>query len=224
MEEHLSASVQDYLKVIYRLTLEQAPASTTEIAQALSVAPASVTGMVQKLAASQPALVIYQKHQGVTLTPEGERTALEIIRHHRLLETYLVKALGYSWDTVHEEACRLEHVISEEFEMRIAAAMGNPERDPHGDPIPSVDLVMPPDNSRPLSTLTAHERAVITQVRADEPALLRHLESIGVTPGAQVEVLKFSPFDQTLELQVPGFLPKTLGLAITSRIFVEVDS
>jgi DtxR family transcriptional regulator, Mn-dependent transcriptional regulator len=222
MNVHLSASVEDYLKVIYHLTLEQTNASTNEIAQKLGVAPASVTGMMQRLAASQPPLVSYRKHQGAALTSDGEHAALEIIRHHRLLETYLVKALGYSWDNVHEEANRLEHVISEEFEMRIAAAMGNPQFDPHGEPIPSAELVMPTDNSRPLSTLKPHEKGVITQVRVNDPALLHYLESIGISPGAQVEALEYSPFDQSLELQAAGFQPKTLGIAITGQVFIEI--
>lgn len=211
MHNQLSASAQDYLKAIYHLTLGQECASTNEIAHQMDVAPASATGMIQKLAAGQPPLLTYRKHQGVTLTPEGERTALEIIRHHRLLETYLVTTLGYSWDTVHEEACQLEHVISEEFEMRIAAILGNPQRDPHGEPIPNAELVMPADASRPLSTLRPHEKAMITQVRANDPALLRYLESIGITPAAQVEALEYSPFDETLALRVAGYQPKTLG-------------
>lgn len=224
MHNHLSASAQDYLKSIYHLTLDQKCASTNEIAQQVNVTPASATGMIQKLAADQPPLVIYRKHQGVTLTPEGERTALEIIRHHRLLETYLVTVLGYSWDTVHEEACRLEHVISEEFEMRIAAVLGNPLRDPHGELIPSAELVMPADFSRPLSTLRPHEKAMIIQVRANDPALLRYLEGIGIAPGARVEALEYSPFDQTLELQIAEREPKTLGFDITSQIFVELQT
>lgn len=223
MHNHLSASAQDYLKTIYHLTLDKKCASTNEIAQQMDVTPASATGMIQRLAADQPPTVIYRKHQGVILTPEGERTALEIIRHHRLLETYLVTVLGYSWDTVHEEACRLEHVISEEFEMRIAAVMGNPLRDPHGEPIPSAELVMPTDISRPLSTLRPHENATIIQVRANDPALLRHLDGIGITPGARVEALGYSPFDQTLEVQIAGYDPKTLGPVITSQIFVEMQ-
>ncbi len=222
MHAHLSAPAQDYLKAIYHLTLEHESASTNQIARQMEVAPASATGMVQRLAGGQPPLVIYRKHQGVALTSEGKRAALEIIRHHRLLETYLVNALGYSWDNVHEEACRLEHVISEEFEMRIAAVMDNPQRDPHGEPIPSAELVMPADKSRPLSTLKPHEKARITQVQAGDPALLRYLESLGITPGVLVEVLEYSPFDETLALQVAGHPPKTLGLAITSRVFAEM--
>ncbi len=114
-------------------------ASTTSLALRLGIAPASVTGMLQKLSSVKPALVFYRKHQGVTLTTKGRRAALEVIRHHRLIEAWLVQTLGYSWDEVHNEAEKLEHVISEDFEMRIAAAMGDPERDPHGDLIPSAE-------------------------------------------------------------------------------------
>ena len=132
METVLTQSTQDYLKHIFELTENGSAASTNDLASRLGVRPASVTGMVQKLALAEPPLVEYHKHQGVTLTPEGEQAALEVLRHHRLLESWLVQSLGYSWDEVHEEACRLEHVISEDFEARMAAALGNPERDPHG--------------------------------------------------------------------------------------------
>src|SRR5512137_1063069 len=120
MNETLTTSIQDYLKAIYALTGDGGEASTTALAGRLGVAPASVTGMLQKLAGLTPPLIVYRKHQGARLTPEGERAALEVLRHHRLLEAYLVESLGYSWDAVHEEACRLEHVISEDFEARIA--------------------------------------------------------------------------------------------------------
>jgi DtxR family Mn-dependent transcriptional regulator len=223
MIESLTQTIQDYLKTIYALSQDDGAASTTALAVRLGVAPASVTGMIQKLAASQPPLVIYKKHQGVLLSPEGEKAALEIIRHHRLLETYLVAALGYSWDNVHEEACRLEHVISEEFEAKIAAALGHPSRDPHGDLIPSADLTMPPENLAPLSTLRPGQRATVRRVSAD-PALLRHVESLGLIPGAEVEAVTYSPFDQNLTLFVgqadhPTFV---LGFVITNQIFVEL--
>src|SRR5512143_1921314 len=143
MTEQLTDSIQDYLKAIYELTQNGASASTNALASRLDVEPASVTGMVQKLAATKPALVEYRKHHGVKLTPVGRRAALEVIRHHRLLEAWLVKTLGYSWDEVHVEAEKLEHVISEDFEERMAAALGDPVRDPHGELIPSSDLVMP---------------------------------------------------------------------------------
>src|SRR6266542_5205058 len=124
--------------------------------------------MIQKLASSKPALVEYQKHQGVTLTKEGKKAALEVIRHHRLLEAWLVQTLGYSWDEVHEEAERLEHVIAEDFERRIADAMGNPLRDPHGELIPTADLKMPSDDSIPLSALRPRQMGMITRVKAGD--------------------------------------------------------
>src|SRR5687768_5947580 len=150
MEQTLTISIQDYLKNIYELTENGESASTNALAKKLNISPPSVTGMVQKLALAKPALVEYQKHQGVTLTKEGRKAALEVIRHHRLLEAWLVQTLGYSWDEVHEEAERLEHVISENFERRIATAMGHPARDPHGELIPTEDLKMPLDDSTPL--------------------------------------------------------------------------
>jgi len=218
--EALTQNIQDYLKTIYDLTQSDGSASTTALAARLGIAPASVTGMLQKLASVNPPLVLYRKHQGVTLTHEGERAALEVIRHHRLIETYLVTMLGYSWDNVHEEACKLEHVISEEFEMRIAAALGNPARDPHGELIPTPELVMPIDESLPLSALRPNQKALILRVRAADPALLRHLEGLGLVPGAEVEALAYSPFDQNLEVQVTGQMSKVIGAAISSQIFV----
>ena len=127
MAKEFSQSTQDYLKYIFELTRHGEPASTNDLAACLEVAPASVTGMVQKLAAAKPPLVNYRKHQGVTLTDEGQRAALEIIRHHRLLETWLVQTLGYTWDEVHAEACRLEHAISEDFGTRLAAFLCRPK-------------------------------------------------------------------------------------------------
>jgi DtxR family Mn-dependent transcriptional regulator len=219
--ELITQNIQDYLKQIYSLTEASGKsASTTDLAARLGIAPASVTGMLQRLAAVEPPLVAYRKHQGVTLTPAGEKAALEVIRHHRLLETYLVTMLGYSWDTVHEEACKLEHVISEEFEARIAAALGNPERDPHGEPIPSPELIMPIAESLPLSALRPPQQAIIAWVRANDPALLRHLDELGLTPGAQVEALAYSTFDQNLEVQIEGQGSKVIGFAISSQIFV----
>jgi DtxR family Mn-dependent transcriptional regulator len=224
MTELLTQSIQDYLKHIYELNEDGISASTNDLAARLNVAPASVTGMLQKLAASKPSLVLYKKHQGVTLTKAGLRAALEVIRHHRLLETYLVSALGYSWDEVHEEACRLEHVISEDFETRIAEALGNPTRDPHGDLIPTEDLTMPADDTRPLASLRTDESATVMRVANDDPALLRYLQEIGVVPGAKVTVKSYSEFDGNLTLKVEGQRSKVvLGTAITSQIFVETE-
>jgi DtxR family Mn-dependent transcriptional regulator len=179
--------------------------------------------MLQRLGSSKPPLVVYRKHQGVTLTKAGRRAALEVIRRHRLLEAYLVGALGYSWDEVHDEACRLEHVISEDFETRIAAAMGNPTRDPHGDLIPSEKLVMPADETRPLASLRTDETAVIKRVSDEDPALLRYLREIGVVPEVRVTVTAFSEFDGNLTLQIEGRGSKVvLGTAVTNQVFVEM--
>jgi DtxR family transcriptional regulator, Mn-dependent transcriptional regulator len=221
--EPLTQNIQDYLKAIYSLTENDGPASTTALAARLGIKAGSVTGMIQKLATSNPPLVIYSKHQGVTLTSEGERAALEVIRHHRLLEAYLVEMLGYSWDEVHAEADRLEHVISEDFEARIAAALGNPLRDPHGELIPTVELTMPTDADLPLSALRPPQKAHILRVRSDDPQLLRHLESLGLIPGAQVEALEYSSFDQNLSLRVgQSENPTVIGSAISSRIFIHM--
>jgi DtxR family transcriptional regulator, Mn-dependent transcriptional regulator len=220
MEQTITISIQDYLKNIYELTENGESASTNALARKMNVRAPSVTGMVQKMASARPALVEYQKHQGVTLTREGKRAALEVIRHHRLLEAWLVKTLGYSWDEVHEEAERLEHVISEDFERRIAAAMGNPVRDPHGELIPTADLTMPHDETTPLSSLRPKQAAIIRRVAASDPDLLRHLESLDLIPGAQIEVREYSSFDHNLTIRV-GRKSFVLGLNITSKIYVE---
>jgi DtxR family Mn-dependent transcriptional regulator len=220
MPKTVTTSAQDYLKRIYELTENGSPASTNDLARELKVKPASVTGMIQKLAAEKPALVEYQKHQGVTLTSAGKRAALEVIRHHRLLETWLVQTLGYSWDEVHEEAERLEHVISEDFERRIAAALGNPTRDPHGELIPTADLKMPVEDTTPLSSLRPNQTATIQRVVAADPNLLRHLDGLGLTPGIQIEVTEYSAFDNNLTVKV-GKKLNVLGLNITTKIFVE---
>jgi DtxR family Mn-dependent transcriptional regulator len=222
METTLTQSIQDYLKHIYELTEDGHAASTNDLAARLNIKPASVTGMIQKLASAQPALVEYQKHQGVTLTPEGQRAALEVIRHHRLLETYLVAKLGYSWDKVHDEACRLEHVISEDFEQRIAEALGHPQRDPHGDPIPSADLHMPADASRLLSDLRPPTTVTIRRVGQADTALLRHLDGLGLRPDAELQILEYSDFDQTMHLRLSASgVILVLGQPITNQIFVE---
>src|SRR5574339_804241 len=180
MDQTLTISIQDYLKQIYELTENGESASTNALAKKLKVSAPSVTGMIQKLATSKPPLVEYQKHQGVTLTKEGMKAALEVIRHHRLLEAWLVQTLGYSWDEVHEEAERLEHVISEDFEQRIAAAMGHPVRDPHGELIPTADLQMPSDDTTPLSALRPGPTGIIQSVKASDTKLLRYLERWGM--------------------------------------------
>lgn len=219
----ISTSIQDYLKAVYDLSAD-GPVSTTALSERLGVAPASVTGMLQRLAGLQPPLVSYHKHQGVRLMKAGERLALEVIRHHRLLEAYLVQSLGYSWDAVHEEACRLEHVISEDFEQRIAASLGDPSRDPHGDPIPSAELVMPAFPDVPLSSLRAGQSAVVRRVRTMDTALLRHLGQMGLVPGACLTVSGYSQFDQNLTVRIEGLTPSVIGPAVSDLVLVEVSS
>ncbi|MEJ2757300.1 MAG: metal-dependent transcriptional regulator [Anaerolineales bacterium] len=160
MRENLTQSIEDYLKAIFELTQKDGRASTTQLAEYLNVTPASVTGMIKKLSTTTPPLLEYKKHRGVILTSQGRDVALEILRHHRLLELFLHKVLDYPWDEVDEEADRLEHVISEKFEDRIAKALGNPEYDPHGDPIPTKELVIPDITHTPLSILRPGQSAI----------------------------------------------------------------
>ena len=222
MEQPLTNSIQDYLKNIYELTKNGESASTNALASRLNIKPASVTGMVKKLASSKPALVEYQKHQGVILTDDGKKAALEVIRHHRLLEAWLVQTLGYTWDEVHEEAEKLEHVISEDFERRIAAAMGHPLRDPHGELIPTADLQMPLDDSTPLSSLRPGQSGTVEYVKAAEAELLRHLENLGLIPCAEIEIKDYSPHDHNLTIKT-GRKSIVLGLNITNKIYVKTN-
>lgn len=221
MRENLTQSTEDYLKAIYDLTLDGERATTNQIAEQLSVKPASVTGMLKRLAADEPPLLEYRKHQGAELTKEGKRAALEIVRHHRLLELFLHKTLGYSWDEVHVEADRLEHVISEEMEERIAQVLGDPLHDPHGEPIPSRDLHIPAQSTIRLNELRAGQEAVIQHVDDNDPELLRYLQGIGLVPRACLEILSYSNFDDNLELKVEDRVI-VLGPKVTRHIFVEV--
>jgi len=224
MRTNLTQTIEDYLKVIYDITSSGERASTNRIAAALGVTPASVTGMLQKLSTSTPPLLEYRKHHGVTLTPAGQQIALEIVRHHRLLEMYLHRTLGYEWDTVHDEADRLEHVISEEFEQRIDQALGFPSFDPHGDPIPSPDLRVPDSPALPLLRLRPPQAARVHRVGNSDPELLRYLGEIGLVPQARLEVLEYSPFDDNLRLSIDGHpTPVILGPRITSQVFVEKE-
>jgi DtxR family Mn-dependent transcriptional regulator len=223
MREQLTHAIEDYLKAIYDLTVSHGRAGTTQIAQVLDVTPASVTGMLKKLAATKPPLVEYRKHRGVVLTPEGDKVALEIIRHHRLLELFLHETLGYSWDEVDAEADRLEHVISEEFEERIAQALGDPVLDPHGDPIPTRDFRIPPHATTRLRDLKPGQQAVVERVRDSDPDLLRYLYDMGLVPGARLIVLDLSPFDNNLTLEVEAQEERVvLGPRVSRQIFVEM--
>ena len=223
MRDALTQSIEDYLKAIFELTQKSGRASTTQLAEHLNVTPASVTGMIKKLAATNPPLLEYRKHRGVVLTDNGRAIALEILRHHRLLELFLHEVLGYPWDEVDEEADRLEHVISEKFEERIAKALGHPEYDPHGDPIPTKDLRMPSTSTIPLSTLRPGQSASIKRVKDDDSELLKHLEAIGVTPDTRIAITNYSEFDGNLHIIIEkSNQVEVLGPKITNQIFVEI--
>jgi DtxR family Mn-dependent transcriptional regulator len=179
--------------------------------------------MLQKLAAQKPPLITYRKHHGARLTESGERAALEVIRHHRLLETWLVQVLGYSWDDVHGEAEKLEHVMSEDLERRISRALGNPARDPHGEPIPSATLIMPAEHSVPLADLRVGQEAVVRRVQPGDAAALRHLHGLGIFIGSQFKVISVSDYDNVMTLQIPGQDRSiTLGPALLDLVFVEL--
>jgi DtxR family Mn-dependent transcriptional regulator len=221
----LTQAVEDYLKAIYELQEDNDKVSTNALAEKLGVKAGSVTGMISKLAEDRPRLVDYEKHQGVTLTPAGRKIALEIIRHHRLLELYLQQALGYSWDQVHDEAEKLEHVISEDFEDRIATLLGNPDRDPHGDPIPAKDGTIAALCGQPLTDLAAGQTARVARVRDDDPALLRYLAEIGIVPDATLLITSKAPFDGPLHVRIDSKSDSpahALGKQVTDQVFVEV--
>ena len=223
MSPVFSHAIEDYVKVIFELTSSNQKATTNELAERLEVKPASVTGMIKRLAAAEPPLVQYEKHRGVTLTKAGESVALEIIRHHRLLESFLHETLGYSWDEVHAEAERLEHVISEDLEERIAQALGNPQHDPHGEPIPSRDLRLPPTSKVRLSELRQGQEAIVQRVAAADLDLLRYLEKIGLVPQAKVSILEYSDYDDNLRLQITGQKDSiVLGPRVTRQVYVEL--
>jgi len=222
MDRRLTDTVEDYLKVIYDLSVDNKRVGTGQIAEILNVAPASVTDMFQRLANEDPPLLNYVKHQGVALTEDGRKAALETIRHHRLLELFLHEILGYSWDEVHAEAERLEHVISEEFEERVAAVLGNPERGLHGKPIPSRNLEMPDHDTCVLQELRPGQAGEVNCVNDDDPGLLRYLESRGLVPGASFEIIDYSPYDENLHLTIIGEDEViVLGANVTAQIQVE---
>ncbi|MBP6015213.1 MAG: metal-dependent transcriptional regulator [Candidatus Promineofilum sp.] len=212
-------AIEDYVKTIYSLALEESPVSTSRIAAARRVKPASATSMIQRLAKLH--LVNYEKHYGVTLTKTGEKLALEVIRHHRLLELYLMEALGFSWDEVHEQADILEHVISEKLEERIAAALNHPEFDPHGDPIPALDGTMAIIDTTALADMPAGGRARVSRIPDDSNSeLLRYLAGLGLVPGAEVRMITVAPFLGPLTIAVGGE-HTVIGRNLAELVLVE---
>src|SRR5690606_20967498 len=192
MHADLSRSVEDYLKAIYHLTERGEAASTNSIAEQLGIAAPSVSGMIKRLA--EQGLREYERYKGVSLTAQGRREALRMLRRHRLIEAYLVERLGYTWDTVHDEAERLEHAVSDDLVDRLAAALGHPDFDPHGDPIPSADGVMTEQLTRALAEVPTGETVTIVRVDTDEGEQLRWFADNGLVPGAVVSVVEHQPF------------------------------
>jgi DtxR family Mn-dependent transcriptional regulator len=195
----LTRSVEDYLKAVYRLSSEERAASTTEIAQRLALSPASVSAMVKRLA--DQGLLEHERYRGVRLTDDGRRAALRIVRRHRLVETYLVEFLGYDWDNVHAEAELLEHAMSDELVERMAAALGHPAFDPHGDPIPAADGSISPLEGVPLTTLVPGDQCILVRVSEADSERLRYLASLGIRPGLRFTVVDRAPFDGPVTLQ-----------------------
>ena len=203
-----SEAVEDYAKAIYALERRGTePVSTTALAERLEVTAGSASGMLKKLAGL--GLVKHVPYRGVQLTDGGRRLALEVLRHHRLLERYLAEELGVPWDRVHDEAERLEHVISEDLEERIAAKLGHPDEDPHGDPIPTRDLRVDEGETRPLSDLDPGERATLARVSDSDPAKLRYLAEKEIVPGVALELRGREPFGGPLTVRVGE---RTVGL------------
>ena len=198
----LSRSVEDYLKAIYQLSSGGQPASTSQIAELLDVAPPSVSGMIKRL--SEQGLLDHARYRGVCLTAAGRRAALRMVRRHRILEAYLVDRLGYSWDTVHEEAETLEHAVSDRLIERMAQALGNPLFDPHGDPIPDAQGNIEELIYTPLSEIPKGETVEIHRVTTSQAERLKYLGTTGLTPGTTVTVLDRQPFDGPVTIQSPA--------------------
>jgi DtxR family Mn-dependent transcriptional regulator len=216
----LTAAVEDYVKAVYMLELREGTASTTALAARLEVTPAAVSGMLRKL--TTLGLVEHEPYHGVRLTDRGRLVALEVIRHHRLLELFLVESLGMGWDEVHAEAEVLEHVLSEELEEVIAAKLGDPTLDPHGDPIPSRELAIADDDeSCDLYQLDPGAHGTLVRVSDDDPEMLRFLTERGITPGTRLEVVDRQPFEGPLSVRV-GDEVHVLGAVLTRAMRVAV--
>lgn len=214
----LTEPVEDYLKAIYELETRFGAAATSDVASALEVAPASVTGMIRRLASQ--GFLDHVPYRGVQLTALGRRAALRTIRRHRILETYLTRVLGYPWDRVHDEAERLEHAASDDLIDRMAAALGHPTADPHGAPIPTADGVVDERSHRTLADLAVGEQARMVRVSDKDPSLLRYLAEIALQPGAEITLVARAPFDGPLTLRV-GARESAVGPNLAAQVLVD---
>jgi DtxR family transcriptional regulator, Mn-dependent transcriptional regulator len=216
----ISPAVEDYAKTIYALELRGGdPVSTTAISDRLGVTPASASGMVKRL--GELGLVEHEPYRGVMLTEAGRRVALEVMRHHRLLELYLVESLGVPWDRVHAEAEVLEHVLSEELEELISAKLGHPTHDPHGDPIPSRDLTIEEGPTVSLQSLETGAMGRFARISDSDPDMLRFLAERGIAPGGEFEVVDKQPFDGPLFVRF-GDQVHVLGGSLAQAMRVEL--
>jgi len=216
-----SEAVEDYAKAIHALAgRSKGPVATNTLAERLEVSPSSVTAMLKRM--SEMRLVSHEPYHGVSLTDSGERVALEVIRHHRLIESYLTEALGMPWDRVHEEAEVLEHYISEDLERLIAAKLGDPSHDPHGDPIPDVGLELASEPTVPLTSMSVGDRGKIARVSDSSPEMLRYLADRKIGPGEELEVSAREDFGGGVEVKI-GDERHSLGEQIAERILVAVE-
>lgn len=217
----LTRSQQDYLKALYQLHGDQRPVPTGDLAHRLSISGPSVSEMVVKLSAQ--GLVEHDRYRGQQLTREGRKVALELVRHHRLMEMFLVQVLGYSWDEVHDEAERLEHVISERMEARIFELLGRPELDPHGHSIPSLTGKVRSLSDRTLNDCRTGEKVIVQGVSDDDAARLRELQRRGLVPGTRIEVVRANLYEAPIECRIKG-RRVSVPLGLARAVFVEAES
>ncbi|HJP60371.1 MAG TPA: metal-dependent transcriptional regulator [Gemmatimonadaceae bacterium] len=213
----LTAPVEDYLKAIYAIGKGMGPAATNDIAQRLDLAPASVSGMVRRLA--DQGLLAYERYHGVKLTEAGRRAALRTLRRHRVIEAYLAEALNYPWDRVHEEAERLEHAASDELVDRMAATIGEPEVDPHGAPIPTRDGSVDETVYRSLAELEVGSAGIVVRVSDEDPEMLRYLAELSIVPGKRLTVKSRAPFDGPITLIIAR-QELSIGPALAAQVMV----
>ena len=216
-KEPLTEPVEDYLKAIYAIGKGSGPAATNEIAQRLALAPASVSGMVRRLA--DQGLLAYERYHGVKLTEMGRRAALRTLRRHRVIEAYLSRALGYPWDRVHSEAERLEHAASDELVDRMAAAIGEPMVDPHGAPIPTREGAVDETEYTSLAELAVGTTGVVARVTDEDPEMLRYLAEMSIRPGTRLSIKTRAPFDGPITLTV-GKQEFSIGPALAAHVLI----
>jgi DtxR family Mn-dependent transcriptional regulator len=214
----LTAPAEDYLKTIYEIERQGDAALTSDIATRLAIAPASVSGMIRRLA--DQGLVKHERYHGVRLTNAGRTAALRTLRRHRILECYLAQVLGYDWDRVHEEAERLEHAASEELIDRMATALGDPTVDPHGAPIPTRDGAVDETRHLSLAELDEGVHARVLRMADEDGEFLRYLAGLGIIPGAELRIKQRAPFDGPIAVQI-GSATHNVGVSAASRVFVE---